>query len=329
MQQNDDEVMEDNHPEAQKAKLKILQQEFAAEMKKKTERIKPRLIGCIWMNGDEDENGCSRSDDRDKKYHCSDIIWRILKAREMMTSEEGVKLQEDFEPEIAETEEEVEKTPAPKAPIRAKFTDESVKLLIKLLHYNMNSKRFIIREFQAYRLKNFHKEPDFQEFSVKSVDEKVQEISDYKTCPEEGPMFNKKCWYVKADVIEEHFGDDKPVAPNDWVYTLEKEVKEKKPRASLAAETGKKDEPADKIPVETRPEATEPKPNTAEKPKTPPKQAVTPKPAKKRVQLLMSVPRGEEISQTKKNNLISQYLKGSQPAAVSKPAEDDDVICID
>lgn len=328
MQQNDDEVMEDNHPEAQKAKLKILQQEFAAEMKKKTERIKPRLIGCIWMNGDEDENGCSRSDDQEQ-YHCSDIIWRILKAREMMTSDEGVKLHDDFEPEIVEPEEELEKTPAPKTQFRAKFTEDSIKLLIQLLHYNSNSKRFIIREFQAYRLKNFYKDADFQEFLVKSVEEKVQEIADYKNCPEEGPMFNKKCWYVKAEVIQEYFGEDKLSMPNEWVYTIEKEVKEKKPRMSLAAENGKKDEQPDKIPVETRPEATELKPKTAEKPKTPPKQAVTPKPVKKRVQLLMSVPRGEEISQTKKNNLISQYLKGGQPAAASKPADDNEVISID
>ena len=64
---------DDNRPETQKAKLKIRQQEFAAEMKKKTEKIKPRLIGCIWMNGDEDENGCTM----EKKFHCSDIIWRI------------------------------------------------------------------------------------------------------------------------------------------------------------------------------------------------------------------------------------------------------------
>lgn len=67
---------EDNSPETQKAKLKILQQEFAAEMKKKTEKIKPRLIGCVWMNGDEDFDGATLSP---KKYHCSDVIWKVLK----------------------------------------------------------------------------------------------------------------------------------------------------------------------------------------------------------------------------------------------------------
>jgi len=35
--------------EAQKEKLKLLGEEFEAEIKKKTERIKPRLVGCIWL----------------------------------------------------------------------------------------------------------------------------------------------------------------------------------------------------------------------------------------------------------------------------------------
>ena len=74
--EEDGGIDEDNTPETQKAKLKILQQEFAAEMKKKTEKIKPRLIGCIWLNGDEDDEGATLSP---KKYHCSDVIWKILK----------------------------------------------------------------------------------------------------------------------------------------------------------------------------------------------------------------------------------------------------------
>lgn len=320
MQQDQDEedLADSNHPEAQKAKLKILQQEFAAEMKKKTEKIKPRLIGCIWMNGDEDEFGCSKIGDLDKKYHCSDIIWRILKAREMMVADGGVKIEEELEPVIAEPETDVEKTPAqPKIQVRAKFTEESIKELIRLVHGNNNSKKFIIREFNAYRLKNYcQKDPDnFLEFSNKSVDEKMMEISTYKTCVEDGPMFGKKCWCVKPDIVQEFFGDEKLKLPNEWNYILEKEVKEKKTKQPSTSEGAKKEDSHDKSPVEAvKPKVTaEKKPKEAEKPKPP-----TPAP-KKRVQLLMSVPCGQEISQVKKNNLISQYLKGnkSQP----KPAE--------
>lgn len=35
--------------EVQQEKLKLLGEEFEAEIKKKTERIKPRLVGCIWI----------------------------------------------------------------------------------------------------------------------------------------------------------------------------------------------------------------------------------------------------------------------------------------
>jgi chromatin assembly factor 1 subunit A len=45
--------------EAQKEKLKLLGEEFEKEIKKKTERIKPRLVGCIWIpnNVTNPENG--------------------------------------------------------------------------------------------------------------------------------------------------------------------------------------------------------------------------------------------------------------------------------
>lgn len=331
MQQMDDEVNEDNHPEAQKAKLKILQQEFAAEMKKKTEKIKPRLIGCMWMNGDEDEHGCSKSGSTEKKFHCSDIIWRILKAREMMTSDEGVKLEDNLEPEIAEHEDDAEKVAVPpKFHNRAKFNDGSVKELMKLVHGNINNKKFIIREFQAYRLKNFHKDADFQEFVVKSVDEKMMEISDYKTCPEEGSMFGKKCWLVKPEAMLEHYGEEKLKIPNEWTYILEKGVKEKKSRQPTNAEAGNKKEDLPlpvPVPVAAKTEVPDEKLKPVEMPQQTPSSTLNV--VKKRVQLLMSVPRGQEISQSKKNNLISQYLKGSQVPTIIKPKVDDKVIVIE
>lgn len=319
LQQNDDDLIEDNHPEAQKAKLKILQQEFAAEMKKKTEKIKPRLIGCIWMNGDEDEEGCSKISDSEKKYHCSDIIWRILKAREMMTTEDGVKLQDNIEPEIAEPEEELEKTPAHKQQVRAKLNDDHVKDLIKLVHGNVNSKKYLVREFNAFRLKNFHKDVDFQEFSGRTVDEKMMEISAYKTCAEEGSMFGKKCWLVKPEIIQNHYGDEKLNLPNEWTYILQKEVKERKPRQLPITESAKKEE----VPIEI-----EIKPKKLD---VPPPQPIA---VKKRVSLLMSVPREQEFCQTKKSNLMSQYLKtGKSEAAsnleVTKPLSKNEVVVID
>lgn len=369
--QNDDEIMEDNSPETQKAKLKVLQQEFAAEMKKKTEKIKPRLIGCIWMNGDEDEDGGSKNANLETKYHCSDIIWRILKAREMMSSGDEIKM-DDFEPEIIESEEDnqTEEKPTVKQPktpaqikVRVKLEGESVKELIKLIHYNVNSKKFLIKEYQAYRLKNYHKLPDFQEYQVKSVDEKLNEISVYKTCPEEGSLFGKKCWCVKDEVIQEYFGDEKLPMPNQWTYILEKEKKPKpvvnggdsKKGSREVTPTDEKMSVTESTPQSAVPES--PKPANSFKitnfakssPKTPsaapktvqPSTSKTPiqnkpatnastaaNPGKKRVAILMSVQRGQSINQEEKKLVINQFLQTNQKKDVP-PLNENEVIEID
>lgn len=244
--QQDEDIEEDNSPEAQKAKLKILQQEFAAEMKKKTEKIKPRLIGCIWMQGNEDENGASVQGNGEKSYNCSNIIWRILKAREMLCADEEIVLMEKLEPKIlqciVETE-NVEKTPS--QPKRIQITDDSVKDLIKLVHGNTNNRKFLIREFQAFRLKNYFNDPDYQEFSIRSVHEKLSEICAYQSCPVDGVMFGKKCWYVKPEMQRKYFGDNETISlPNEWNYILEVKRKTLDPVQKKVAETEKTSPPA-------------------------------------------------------------------------------------
>lgn len=303
-------------------------------MKKKTEKIKPRLIGCFWMNGDEDEDGATMKNDKDKKYHCSTIVWRILKAREMWCSDEEIKM-EDFEPEVPEIEEEKpsekpvqQKTPAQQK-IRPKIDNEmSTKELIRLVHGNTNSKKYIIREFQAYRLKNFHMNADFQEFSVKSVDEKMLEVADYKSCPDDGPLFGKKCWYVKSEVVKQYFGDEKLPLPNQWNYILEKEVKEKKPKQN----DDNKKESREVSPMESTTVEQPAVQNLVKesKPSQAPRTAVN-NSGKKRVQLLMSLPRGTRVDEDKKNSLISQFLnKNNQTSTVAQqsrqPNVDDEVI---
>lgn len=314
-----EEAIDDNSPETQKAKLKILQQEFAAEMKKKTKKLEPRLIGCIWMNGDEDEDGATKKNDLGKKYHCSDIIWRILKAREMWCSGETIKM-EDLEPEIMEVEEEAnekivqQKTPAQQK-VRPKIdNDESVKELIRLIHGNTNSKKYLLREFQAYRLKKYHMNSNFQEFSVKSIEEKFLEIAEYKSCPIDGPLFGKKCWLVKSEILKLHFENEPLPIPNQWIYILEKEIKERKPKSNVESEIKKSSREVSPVEssVANQLETFNSTTKTQQQDQTKASQvAIKPtvgNSGKKRVQLLMSVPRGARVDEDKKNSLISQYL---------------------
>ena len=44
-------------PEMLKIKLKLLELEFEEEMKQKTERLKPRLFGCVWVDSKTADSG--------------------------------------------------------------------------------------------------------------------------------------------------------------------------------------------------------------------------------------------------------------------------------
>uniref|UniRef100_T1H0N1 Chromatin assembly factor 1 subunit A dimerization domain-containing protein n=1 Tax=Megaselia scalaris TaxID=36166 RepID=T1H0N1_MEGSC len=135
-----DEEMEDTSREAQKAKLKVMQQEFDQKMKKKTEKLKPRLIGVIWA----DENG-------NKPESCPDVIWESLSKRAMIFSE--IPPLEEPKEEVDESEEaSISSTPPPQ---RLEFNDELIKDLTRLVYHNNNSKQFLINEFIAFSCKKY------------------------------------------------------------------------------------------------------------------------------------------------------------------------------
>ncbi|VVC40868.1 Chromatin assembly factor 1 subunit A,Armadillo-like helical [Cinara cedri] len=69
-----DHDSDNSSEETQKEKLKLLGEEFEAEIKKKTERIKPRLVGCIWVpnNVINLENVSKSVADTLLKYRC---VW--------------------------------------------------------------------------------------------------------------------------------------------------------------------------------------------------------------------------------------------------------------
>lgn len=54
-------------PEAQKAKLKYLEDEFESEMKKPMEKLKPRLYGLLW---EKPEGG--------KPENCAEALWNYI-----------------------------------------------------------------------------------------------------------------------------------------------------------------------------------------------------------------------------------------------------------
>lgn len=197
--QEDDE--EDASPEAQKARLQLMQIEFEEEMKKKTEKLKPRIIGCVWLHNDATE----------PPENVSPLIWGILKTREMLfNSELPIPVNMDDPIDDVPTS----GTPAPK---RTKITDTDMPGLIRLVHGNLHSRKFLVDEFTAYRKAKYGEQEGFME--VMHVGSKIKEIAEHRKLTEDGTD-KYTGWFVKPEILEKFDLKDLPL-PNAWEYTLE------------------------------------------------------------------------------------------------------------
>lgn len=78
-------------PETQKARLKHLEDEFESEMRKPTEKLKPRLYGLLW-----------ESVDGGKPANCVDNIWSYFGKLSMIMNDPTSLLQPSKEPEETE-----------------------------------------------------------------------------------------------------------------------------------------------------------------------------------------------------------------------------------
>jgi chromatin assembly factor 1 subunit A len=201
---DEDERVEDHTPETQKAKLKILQQEFAAEMKKKTEKIKPRLIGCVWVNLTNDDGQAQCPDS------CAPVIWDILHIRAMVFSS-PVQFATDKSETLAE-----EHTPVVKSvqkPIE--LNEEQTKDLIRLVHGSRSSRKFLANEFNAFCKQNNNNFEGFPKLQAK-----IKRLATWQQCPEEGIMHNKLCWYVPLEIREKYHLKELSM-PNKWTFVLD------------------------------------------------------------------------------------------------------------
>lgn len=358
--QNEDEIGPDTSREAQKAKLKVLQQEFAQEMKKKTEKIRPRLIGAIWV----DENG-------NRPKLCPTVIWESLCSRAMIYSEPPLV-------EAAEVAEPESSTPPPEKQQRIKIKDDLMKDLVRLVHGNRHSRVFLIKEYTEHVCNTCEtiKNGECLAPTKSQIKEKIDEIAEWSALD----IVNKKnknrkklCWVVSADILDK-YGLGNLSLHNEWSYKLQpkfdKDINEQIDVTATANDTPKEETPPETVPTEkkkqkqkpsgikkfiTKDEKTNQKsasttksspkasktasasPKTHEVPNSETKTFKKPAPPaaiptkspkapviKKRVALLMSVPPGQQFSPQSKNALISKFLQKNKTAAVAKSTESDE-----
>lgn len=205
-EQNDAEEIESNSAEDMKVKLKLLQNEFNEEMKKKTEKIKPRLYGCIWSNADGS-----------KPEKCVESIWNMLNQYSMIYDKPLV-LKPEVDSSTADSD-AVHTGPGCKL---TKFPENLLPDLIRLIHGNEYSRLFLIKEFYTYVKKNIEK----QDISKSSIGRKIHEIAKYKTVQQDNTGLVRRCWFVAENYRQDHKLTDLPLV-NQWEYSLKHKKLEK------------------------------------------------------------------------------------------------------
>ncbi|KAH8373253.1 hypothetical protein KR009_008872 [Drosophila setifemur] len=304
--QNDGDEMDDGHTrEAQKAKLQVLQQEFAQEMKKQTKKIKPRLLGPVWL----DENGNKSELFPAMFAHTIDMYacWQV----------EPLSLEPPAETEREDQQQE--------PPVALQLDERLLQQLVRLTHGNRNSKVFLINEYLEY-LKT--QAGDSLLPSKTLLREKFDELATWKSVEQSNPELpanagsgkksrkpkKRLCWVVPGEMLEK-FNLNELNLHNQWDYTLTPKITE----GSAEAQPHELSPPA-----ETDASAT-PVPASSSPANSVPTTPITGGGAagKKRAPLLMSVPRDQPIHTATKNALISQFLRRHSDAGNAKDKSQD------
>lgn len=326
--QNDGELEDGNTREAQKAKLQVLQQEFAQEMKKQTKKIKPRLLGPVWL----DENG-------QKSQLCPAVFTQTI---EMYGCWQLQPLTLEPPPEAVGEEDAAEESKSAK-PSTMQLDEPLLQQLVRLIHGNSNSKAFLISEYLEYLKLQLPQDSTLLLPSKTLLREKFDEMAIWKSVELEVNAKRKKpkkrlCWLVNAETLHKYQLDDLTVK-NQWSYTLTPKT--------IKADTSLREASPPEPSTEATPTTTEvklDKTTTATTTSTPkralpvatatatasPSSSGTPNGTKKRAALLMSVPRDQQFHAPTKNALISQYLRKQNdaeaekkpPAPASLPSDD-------
>lgn len=201
----EDELDEDNSLETQQAKLKLIQEAFDNEIHKKTEKLKPRVIGLIWQK-----------EDRSQPANCTKATWDLLQANSFMMMGESVLLTPPNTNDDHTSGDDDADSTKNSVTRRLKITEREVPNLIRLINGNQNNCNFLIKEFRAFIAKT---QTPNREFSIISIKNKIKELAVYGMCPEPGPMQHRMCWYVPIEIRKRYELDDLTM-PNTWQYTL-------------------------------------------------------------------------------------------------------------
>jgi len=174
---SDDEVNDEEEevvsPEAHKAKLKLLKKEFEEEHQGKTQRIKPRVIGCIWYNKNKDVDHA---------------IHEFLKPLSIISNGPVI---------IKRRSECMVQTPLRRSiPSGKSLSVELIPDFLKFIHGNTNNQKLLVTEF----INNLNKKNIIVEVSKTRLMKQLKQFAAWTRCPSR----KKYCWFVHEGVRDEH-----------------------------------------------------------------------------------------------------------------------------
>ncbi|KAK9688032.1 Chromatin assembly factor 1 subunit A [Popillia japonica] len=172
--ETNDEIKAKLSPTAHKAKLKLLKNEFDEEMRSKTQKLKPRVIGCIWYNKD--------------RSNVEEAIDKYLQPFSIICNGQ-IQIKKRSEFVLASTKK------APK-----QLDKEHIPVFLKLIHGSIDKRKKIVKEFIEQMSNNGIQ----LEVSQMSLSRLLKTLAQWQKCPEDGVMHNKLCWYVGEDVRKEY-----------------------------------------------------------------------------------------------------------------------------
>lgn len=161
-------------PSAHKAKLKLLKCEFDEEMKFKTQKLKPRVIGCVWY----DKN----------KNNVEEAIDRYLQPFAMICNGR-IKIKKRSEIAHAATKKS-----------KKLLEKEHVPMFLKFIHGSVDKRKNILKDF----VEHMEEKGVRSSASQNGLGRQLKTLAQWKKCPDEGSMHNKMCWYVNEDVRKEY-----------------------------------------------------------------------------------------------------------------------------
>lgn len=164
-EEGDNKGNDNDTKEVRKEKLKLLGEEFEAEIKKKTERIKPRLVGCIWIpnNVTNPENVSKSVADTLLKYRC---VWD---EEEPIITTAQIKVDSPKDPNSTENK---------KTKI---LPDSIIPDLITFIHGNTISMKLAVKNFIDELVKNGRSTDDNNSISLSTVKKTIKSIATKST----------------------------------------------------------------------------------------------------------------------------------------------------